>query len=181
MKRNAPSSAPLRLSLFANPLVVQFWLFGLDASGGLLRERGFVRGSELRGGKVYGSSRYSQGGLELHSSGLTLHLPQGTLTYHRPRQCFRLNEEPVARSVGLTLLQPHIHQHEAWTERHGPGLRARQLRAPLPRPVRRQVGAWHLWVTRALELEAWRPEFIPVPGNSGRLYRICPTGGGGEK
>ena len=126
MKRNPFSSAPPSLSLFANPLIVQFWLLGLDASGGLLRERGFERGPELRGGKAYGSSRYRLDGLELHSSGLTLHLPQGTLIYHRPRQSFRLNGEPVARSAGLALLQPHIHQHEAWTEGHAPSLRARQ-------------------------------------------------------
>ncbi|WP_407570188.1 hypothetical protein [Deinococcus altitudinis] len=145
------------MSLFANPLIVQFWLFGLDASGGLLRTRGFGRGPELRHGKAYGSSRYGLDGLELHSSGLTLHLPQGELTYHRPRQSFRLNREPLARSAGLALLQPYIHQHEAWTESHLPGLRARQLGAPLPRPVRREVGTWHLWATRALELETWRP------------------------
>ena len=91
-------------SPFANPLPVQFWLFGLDARSGLLRARGFERAPEERGGRPYSSSRHSL---------QALHLPAGVLCSDRPRQSFRLNGEPLPRSNGLELLQPHIHEHEA--------------------------------------------------------------------
>ena len=155
MKRKPATS----LSPFTNPLVVQFWLFGLDASGGLLRARGFERVPELRGGKAYGSSRYCMGDLELHSSGLCLRLPTGVLSYTRPRQSFTLGAEPLSRPEALKLLQPHLHEHEAWTERQRPGLRTRQLACKLPRPVREQLGAWHAWVTDSLEPLIWQPQF----------------------
>jgi len=156
-------------SAIRNPLVVQFWLLGLDAAQGHLRQRGFIRTPSRHGSSVHTLDR-----LALHSRGLWLHLPDCTVHSLRPRQAFyRLPAGPrpdearqpsdprrarhLTRADGLHLLQPYLLEHECWIATHaGEGHRAQQLRQPLPPPVRRLIPAWTAW-TADRHADTWQP------------------------
>lgn len=136
------------------PLTVQFWLLGLDARAGDLTRRGFGRRPAVRG-----SSVYTLGALSLHSAGLTLALPPGTLQFVRRPRLFFLEGALLPAPRGLELCRPFLLEHEAWIARtHGAEHRTRQLRAHrLPPPVRRSVPAWEesLGPGQALDAHLW--------------------------
>lgn len=135
---------------------LQFWLLGLDAGGGVLRQRGFARTPA-----AHGSSRYRLGALTLHSAGLVLELPQGELRYERRLGRYRLNGQPLPDEVGFALCWPHLLAHEAWiAAQFGPEYRSRQLAAHrLPPTIRRAAPLWAERLTRGggLAAQAWAP------------------------
>ena len=165
---------PSQGSASRNPLVVQFWLLGLDAAQGHLLERGFSRAASPRG-----SSLYTLDGLTLHSRGLWLDLPQERVHYLRPRQAFyglaaegdlfSAGSRPPAdaryltRAQGLRLALPFILEHERWTSQHcGPDWRSGQLAQRMPGAVRRLVPAWNAWMS-GRHLESWTLPQLGLP------------------
>ena len=168
---NTPKRTPTQRSHWSashNPLVVQFWLLGLDAMRGHLLSRGFSKAASPTG-----SSLYTLNGLTLHSRGLWLTMPQGVLHYLRPREAFyQLSPEydpfdsglrPPPESVflkraeGLALAQPHLLEHETWiVQQHGRDARAALLRQRLPPRIRRLVPVWDVWVA-GRHAEIWTP------------------------
>lgn len=170
--RLACSAPPIRYrdasAVARNPLVVQFWLLGIDAARGDLRSRGFVRQAA-----PLGSSVYTLGDLSLHSKGLWLRAPWGTLHYLRPRESFyqlpptldcslerSWRPPPGARTLqrfeGLAAVQAHFLEHEAWVaRRRGLEYRAGLLSGKLPPKVRQLVPAWEAWAARQVDLRNW--------------------------
>ncbi|GAA4006541.1 hypothetical protein GCM10022631_17520 [Deinococcus rubellus] len=157
-----------RWSASHNPLVVQFWLLGLDVMHGHLLGRGFSKATSPAG-----SSLYTLDGLTLHSKGLWLTMPQVVLHYLRPREAFYQlspQHDPfgsglrppseaafLKRAEGLALARPHLLEHEVWiVQQHGPDARAALLRQRLPPRIRRLVPAWEAWMA-GRHSEIWTP------------------------
>ncbi|MBB6097876.1 hypothetical protein HNR42_001299 [Deinobacterium chartae] len=151
-----------RSGLGGNPLVVQFWLLGIDAARGDLTARGFRKEP-----CAVGSSLYRLGDLTLHSRGAWLWRGDHALHYLRPAESFYLTRRPdplrfdpearwLRRDVGLALLEPWLLEHEAWiARRYGPHERSRLLDGPLPPRVRRLVTCWQERIENRLDLRVW--------------------------
>lgn len=138
------------------PLCVSFWLLGLDVRAGLLRQRGF--GKHAKADNQQGSSLYQLGALTLHSSGLSLQLPEGKLEFSRRNYSFRLDGKYLPYAKGLELCRATIQEHETWVCKHcGTEYRNRQLVAGrLPKPVKRNVKTWRNYVGHPNELDNLR-------------------------
>jgi hypothetical protein len=151
-----------------NPLLVQFWLLGVDAARGDLAALGFERTSA-----PFGSSAYSRGNLTLHSAGLWLTRPDGTWQYARWRETFSrapsvrasakqpdADASPapwavperavvVQRAEGLRAVRASFVAYETdLARRRGRSYRAELLSGRLPPRGRRLVPAWEGWVAR---------------------------------
>ncbi len=141
----------------ANPLAVQFWLWGQDALAGLLQAQGFCKApNPIR----RGSSLYLRDGVGLHSSAAWLEWSGGVLVYSRPSEAFfyqdsaqglpELNpaRQPVPWAEGLAQFQPLVQAYEEglWA-RLGLGYRTAQL-GYLPSLARRALPAWWAWIGR---------------------------------
>ena len=149
-----------------NPMLVQFWLWGLDAIAGDLSARGFQKLERPNGSD---SSVYRLENLHLHGHGLWLETEGKVLIYRRPSKawyalpksatlcvehfkgdtlawCDFARPQRLADSNALETVRPIILEHEAWiVDCHGPQVRDRQLERVLSRPVRRARPAWREW------------------------------------
>lgn len=139
-----------------NPLVVQFWLWGLDAASGDLRNFAQAKHPCQRG-----SSIYQMGAWSVHSMGLALEKkPQ--LYYDRPAGLFyrcdqmpafdgQVSGRPIHRTEGLLAVHGIILEYENWISSiHGPFYREKLLAGKLPAKVRREVQAWKHWMKNDL-------------------------------
>ena len=151
-------------SIYRSPLAAQFWLLGLDARNGDLLRRGFLRISDkgLPGSSLYilGTQGHT-GTLTLHSSGLWLELPQGTLHIRRSTGLATLASQPITKEKALARIRPHCLEHEAWVVKtYGASWRDTQFQAhKLPAPIRHSLKYWKKWLDGPHGLEAmlWQP------------------------
>ncbi|THF69257.1 hypothetical protein E7T06_12805 [Deinococcus sp. Arct2-2] len=77
------------------PLAVQFWLLGLDARRGDLTRLGYQKTPMNTGSSAYTLDFMERHSLILHSTGLTLKLPEGELYYERRTGRFTLDGQPI--------------------------------------------------------------------------------------
>ncbi len=77
-----------------NPFLMYFWILGQDVLNGDLTRQGYRAYDHPR---AIGSRVYSNGCLHLHSMGLRLDTPEGSLIYDRTRQSFYLG--PICESL----------------------------------------------------------------------------------
>lgn len=159
----------------ANPLIPQFWLWGLDAITGDLTARGFQK---LQRPDRSDSSVYRLGTLHLHGYGLWFEpdhlgpsdLKSDILVYRRPTDtwyalpkharlriehfssgglawCDFARPQVIPNPQALETIRPVILEHERWiVARHGRERRERQLERVGSRPVRRARNAWFDWL-----------------------------------
>ncbi len=105
-----------------NPLIVQFWLWGLDAQQSLLQTYGFCKFERpSNAGKK--SSVYSKNALHLHANGLWLeteHLlyHRGTERFYHSGNMYFAPEPPrlerIAFGSGFEKLESLILEYERW-------------------------------------------------------------------
>ena len=154
-----------------NPMIVQMWLWGLDAMHGDLSARGFEK--TPRPIKTE-SSVYHREGLHLHGFGLWLEhhpaLNEEVLIYRRPSKtwyalpaqasvciehfskgdrawCDFARPRVVAHKPALALMRESVLEYEAWLiAQRGCLWRTRQLERIPSRAVRRARGAWRDWL-----------------------------------
>lgn len=158
-----------------NPLVVQFWLWGLDAVSGDLRSFAQAKQPCQRG-----SSIYQMGAWAVHSMGLVLEGKQ-QLYYDRPAGTFyrcdspptfagQVSGQPIHRTEGLLAVHGIIVEYENWISSiHGPFYREKLLSGKLPARVRREVQAWKHWMKNDL-LDATPSALLLEP--SGSVLRV---------
>jgi hypothetical protein len=140
----------------ANPLIPQFWLWGVDTGTGDLNASGFVR-HERPSGAGTRSSLYVRDGVWLHANGLWL-AALGVL-YHRGQERFYWAKtahfvpepptwlEPFSFQDGLEILRPIMADYEnSITAQRGLEYRARLLELPAPFGVRLAWAAWRGWL-----------------------------------
>jgi hypothetical protein len=132
-----------------NPLIVQFWLWGLDAQQSILQTYGF-RKLERPSNAGKKSSVYSKNGLYLHANGLWLETEH--VLYHRGSERFYHSSslyfspeppklESIAFQTGLEKLEALILEYERWQlSMFNP--RENQLEKVPPIGVRQ---AWQAW------------------------------------
>lgn len=132
-----------------NPLIVQFWLWGLDAQHSILQAYGFCKFERpSNAGKK--SSVYSKNGWHLHANGLWLQSEK--MLYHRGTERFyhsdslyfspeppRLQQIPFGSGLGK--LEPLILEYERWQHSMFKP-RKNQLEKAPPIGVRQ---AWQAW------------------------------------
>jgi hypothetical protein len=154
-----------------NPLIPQFWLWGLDAIAGDLTARGFQK---LQRPAQSDPSVYRLGTLHLHGFGLWFESDQPesdtVLVYRRPTDtwyalpkhaklciehfssgglawCDFARPRLIPDVQALELVRPVILEHEQWiASRHGTNLRVRQLERVTSRLVRRARNEWFKWL-----------------------------------
>jgi len=136
---------------------VQFWLLGLDARRGDLTRLGYRKTPMLLGSSAYTLDFMERHRLILHSTGLTLHLPEGELQYERRNGQFSFTGQPLLPVEGRRLIRPFVHHHEARIlGMHGPEWRTAQLKGhALPAPIRRTLPDWHRYM-EGLEAQTWQ-------------------------
>ncbi len=149
-----------------NPMIVQMWLWGLDAIRGDLTARGFLKKPRPDNSE---SSIYSLEQLHLHGHGIWLETTTEILVYRRPSKnwyvlpkdtkvCFEqfsqtslawcnyAHPKPIPHRQALALIQPFILEYEAWLlARHG-NLRQQQLASIGTKAVKRARKAWRDFV-----------------------------------
>ncbi|UQN05090.1 hypothetical protein [Deinococcus sp. QL22] len=148
------------------PLAVQFWLLGLDARRGDLTGLGYRKTPMPTGSSAYTLNFINRHSLTLHSTGLTLSLPEGELNYERRTGRFTLDNPTLGAQLivparGRELARPFLHHHEAQILcTHGPNWREFQLRLyALPAPIRRTLPHWQAYM-QGLEAQTWRSEQV---------------------
>jgi hypothetical protein len=149
-----------------NPMMVQMWLWGLDAMRGDLTARGFSKSPRPENSE---SSIYQLENLYLHGHGIWLELTNEILVYRRPSKnwyalpktatvcieyftknslgwCDYARPRAVPNRQALALIRPLILEYEQWLfERHGL-IRIQQLKTIPNQKVRRAVAAWQDFV-----------------------------------
>jgi hypothetical protein len=152
-----------------NPMLVQFWLWGLDAARGDLLARGFEKSPRPDRSEC---SVYRLENLYLHGFGLWLEVDDGTLVYRRPLKTWALlprdsriclqhfsqqglawcdfaRPKHVPPKRALHWIRSVVLEHEYWVrDHHGEDLRQSQLAGISSRPVKRAKPAWHDWFER---------------------------------
>jgi hypothetical protein len=140
----------------SNPLIPQFWLWGLDAATGDLNASGFVR-RERPSGAGTRSSLYVRDELWLHANGLWL--ADLGLLYHRGQERFYRADaahfapeppvwlEPFLFVAGLEVLHPIITEYEKLiASRCGCEYRESLLEGSPPFGVRLAWAVWGGWL-----------------------------------
>jgi hypothetical protein len=137
-----------------NPLIPQFWLFGVDAERGDLMARGFRRLDRPDGASTK-SSLYALNGVLLQANGAWLEAAalvyhrgterfyQSTAPYFRPQAPDHL--EPVPFQTGLETIRPAILAHECWMFEYR-GSREVLLEQSPPFGVRQTWRVWRNWL-----------------------------------
>jgi hypothetical protein len=158
-----------------NPLIPQFWLWGLDAIAGDLTARGFEK---LPRPDRSDSSVYRLGSLHLHGHGLWFEpdhpeprdLKSDLLVYRRPTDswyalpkharlciehfssgglawCDFARPKLIPDVQALELVRPVILEHERWiAAQYGHQRREHQLEHVTSHPVRRARNKWFDWL-----------------------------------
>lgn len=151
----------------SNPLVPQFWLWGVDAMRGDLERFGFRRSTRLAD-MAQKSSLYQCGDLWLHANGAWSE--DRHVLYHRGSSRFYRAVAPhfiagapdlerLEFETHLNALKPFIARFEDWiAERHGATYRASLLLTPPPDGV---IADWRTWLDW-LE-DAARPDTEHIP------------------
>ncbi|ANE44353.1 hypothetical protein SU48_11930 [Deinococcus puniceus] len=136
---------------------MQFWLLGLDARRGDLTRLGYRKTPMPTGSSAYTLNFIDRHSLTLHSTGLTLSLPEGELNYERRTGRFTLDGQPILPARGRELARPFLHDHEARIlGTHGPHWRESQLGShALPAPIRRTLPHWQAYM-QGLEAQMWQ-------------------------
>jgi hypothetical protein len=113
--------------------------------------------------------------LVLHSTGLTLQLPEGELHYERRTGRFTLDGQPILPARGRALARPFLHEHEARILRaHGPDGRTFQLGTyALPAPIRRTLPHWHAYM-QGLEAQTWQAQMWQAQANRAQVNSVVP-------
>jgi hypothetical protein len=150
-----------------NPMLVQFWLWGLDALSGDLSAKGFQK---LHRPENTDSSVYALNGVHLHGHGMWLEANDELLVYRRPAQswyalsarasvcvehfsrsglawCDFARPRNVPTKVALEAVRDLVRAYEAFVaSRRGADWRASQLQRVTSKPVRRARKAWRAWL-----------------------------------
>ena len=158
-----------------NPLVPQFWLWGIDAIRGDLERFGFERSARWAG-MAHKSSLYRFGDLWLHANGAWLEDRQ--ILYHRGSSRFYRaaaphfaagapDLEPLEFESHLAMLQPFTaHFETRIAEQRGATYRSSLLGTPPPHGVIADWPVWRDWLEAAATPE---PEtHLPLPPHQAR-------------